>query len=488
MMFFYDTTYTKECTITEGSQEIMKLLKGNVTMTTYVNAIGKYNYMLPPSSINSNLKRYKQFRRFSPQIKIKYKYYFDVPESTRYEQLYDIYPEARSLEDFNRYMCRIFQIDTNIVMKPAEIRNVINLEPEYNRMVTHIVHESGKSTFLRVFDDIYVLPNEAEVSAAFKRIVSDIQKVAFIEGNGERSIYNTSDSHYEYFSSDKRFRSSLINNGFDICTHTLDKPVPEDISIVVLADPREKLDETENKNLQEFIDRGGNLLLTGEPHRLDVFNSIAEGFGVKALPGCIVRESKSVQADLILSQLTKPATKIFYKFVNMYYRGINVSMPTVSALEYTEDKGYKVTPLLTSDTIHTWIEHQTTDFVEDTVKFNPEKGDIKGTFTTALTLTRQVNDKEQRIVMFNDADCISNGEVFRNRTGLKIANNSFLEGIFYYLSGDEVPVNMFRPNPIDRSIRIGIAGFEIAKILIWWGIPVVIAIFGIILWIRRRGK
>ena len=487
-MFFYDTTHTKECTITEGSQEIMSLLKGNVTMTTYVNTIGRYNYMLPPRSINSDLKRYKQFRRFSPQIKIKYKYFYDTPESIRHEQLYDIKPDAKSLEDFNRYMSRIFKIDTNIVLRPIEIQNTIDLKPEYNRMVTHIVHESGKSTFLRVFDDSYVLPKEAEISAAFKRIVSDIQKVAFIEGHEERSIYNMSDSHYEYFSSDKRFRSSLINNGFDVCTHKLDNPIPDDISIIVLADPREKLNEIESQNLQKFIDRGGNLLITGEPHRIDIFNSLVENFGVKARPGLIVKDSKSVQADIILAKITKPATKMFYKFDNMYYYKTSVSMPKVAALEYTEDKGFKVMPLLTSDSDQTWLEYQTTDFVEDTVKYNPELGDIAGTFPTALSLSRQVNDKEQRIVVISDADCLSNAEIFNNRPGRRIANNVFLEGIFYYLSGDEVPVNMFRPRPIDYTIRIGMTGFEIAKIFILWGIPVIIAIFGTILWIRRRGK
>ena len=488
LMFFYDATETKQCTLSEGSQAVMKQLKGKVTMTTYVNTIGRYNYTLTPTAINSDLERYKQFRRFSPQIKIKHVFFYDTPESTRYEQLFDIWPEEKTIHDFARRMGQIYKIDSNITLKPYEIQNIIDLTPEYNRQVTHIVHENGKSTFLRVYDDLYVKPNEREIAAAFKRIVSELQKVAFIEGNGERSIYNTSDQHYEYFSSDKRFRSSLINQGFDVYTHQLEQPIPENISIVVVADPREMFSEVEMNHLREFIARGGNMLITGEPRRNNILNSIINELGVEALPGIVVRDSKAVQADQIMARLTKPAAQLYHKLGNMYNRKINVVMPGVSALKYTEDKGFKIEPLLTSDTDSTWIERQTVDFVEDTARFNPEKGDIPGTFPLALSLTRTVNNKVQRIIIMSDADCFSNGEVFRRRIGQRISNESFLDGVFYYLSGDEVPINMYRPEPSDYTIKIGTTGLGIAKIFIMWVIPALLAAAGIVIWIRRRGR
>lgn len=488
LMFFYDATETKECTLSEGSQAVMKQLKGKVTLTTYVNTIGRYNYTLTPTGINSDLERYKQFRRFSPQIKIKHVFFYDTPESTRYEQLFDIWPEEKTIHDFARRMGQIYKIDSNITLRPMEIQKIVDLTPEYNRQVTHIVHESGKSTFLRVFDDLYVKPNEQEIAAAFKRIVSELQKVAFIEGNGERSIYNTSDQHYEYFSSDKRFRSSLINQGFDVYTHNLEQPIPENISIVVIADPREMLDEVEMKHLRAFIARGGNMLITGEPRRNEIMNSIIGEFGVEALPGVVVRDSKMIQADQILARVTKSAGDIFHKVKTMHSREINVIMPGVAALKCNEDKGFKVKPLLTSDTDSTWIERQTVDFVDDTARFNPEKGDIPGTFPLALSLSRKVNEKEQRIVIMSDADCLCNGEIFRRRTGQKIANNNFLEGIFYYLSGDEVPINMYRPLPTDYTVKIRTAGLGIVKIFIMWIIPALLAVAGIVIWIRRRGR
>ncbi|MBR4999588.1 MAG: Gldg family protein, partial [Rikenellaceae bacterium] len=398
------------------------------------------------------------------------------------------WPEEKTIHDFARRMGQIYKIDSNITLRPMEIQKIVDLTPEYNRQVTHIVHESGKSTFLRVFDDLYVKPNEQEIAAAFKRIVSELQKVAFIEGNGERSIYNTSDQHYEYFSSDKRFRSSLINQGFDVYTHNLEQPIPENISIVVIADPREMLDEVEMKHLRAFIARGGNMLITGEPRRNEIMNSIIGEFGVEALPGVVVRDSKMIQADQILARVTKSAGDIFHKVKTMHSREINVIMPGVAALKCNEDKGFKVKPLLTSDTDSTWIERQTVDFVDDTARFNPEKGDIPGTFPLALSLSRKVNEKEQRIVIMSDADCFCNGEIFRRRTGQKIANNNFLEGIFYYLSGDEVPINMYRPLPTDYTVKIRTAGLGIVKIFIMWIIPALLAVAGIVIWIRRRGR
>jgi ABC-2 type transport system permease protein len=88
----------------------------------------------------------------------------------------------------------------------------------------------------------------------------------------------------------------------------------------------------------------------------------------------------------------------------------------------------------------------------------------------------------------SDADCFSNGEVFRRRIGQRISNESFLDGVFYYLSGDEVPINMYRPKPSDHTVKIGTTGLGIAKIFIMWVIPALLAAAGIVIWIRRRGR
>src|SRR5699024_5268385 len=110
------------------------------------------------------------------------------------------------------------------------------LSEEGFRHIKVIEHENGKQSILRVFDDPQRFPSEGEISVAFKRLVDTLPKVAFVEGHGEREFRRTGDRGYSRFSQERVFRYSLINQGFDIQQLSLDKPVPESIHILVIAD------------------------------------------------------------------------------------------------------------------------------------------------------------------------------------------------------------------------------------------------------------
>ena len=54
---------------------------------------------------------------------------------------------------------------------------------------------------------------------------------------------------------------------------------------------------------------------------------------------------------------------------------------------------------------------QTTDFVDDSVSLDVASGEVQQKYITSVALTRQVGEREQRIIILGDADCISNGEL-----------------------------------------------------------------------------
>ena len=85
-------------------------------------------------------------------------------------------------------------------------------------------------------------------------------------------------------------------------------------------------------------------------------------------------------------------------------------MPSASALTYGEDKGFKLTPLFETDSL-VWNELQTTDFVDDSVSLDVASGEVQQKYITSVALTRQVGEREQRIIILGDADCISNGGI-----------------------------------------------------------------------------
>ena len=115
---------------------------------------------------------------------------------------------------------------------------------------------------------MYKFPFETEITAAMKRLImNELPVVGFITGHGERSCYDATDRGYKTFAQEITFRYSLINQGFDFMNISLKKEIPDNVNIIVIAEPKEHFNKMELDNLYAYIDRGGNLMILGEPGR-----------------------------------------------------------------------------------------------------------------------------------------------------------------------------------------------------------------------------
>ena len=485
MKVYYDATATKMNTLTPNSQEIVKKLEGGMTITTYVNLLEESGtWYAAGYFLNPDMERFERYLRFKPDMKLRYVYYYDTCAN---EQLDKLYP-GRSLREKMLEVCKIHGLDTNKFLTPEEIRAMIDLSGEGNTFVRQIVRENGEKAWLRVYNDMQRFPSEREISAAFKRMVMKLPVVGFVTGHGERSYNHNKDRDYSSFANDKKFRYALMNQGFDVEYVTLDKPVREDIDIMVIAECREPFTEAENVILQRYIDRGGNLFVLGEPKRREVMNPLFAKFGFELMEGQLVKQDTNLQADVIISWPTKEANSIAYDFGTMYRNNFVIVSQGVSGLRQVENKGYKVTELFRSDTVGSWNELETTDFVDDTIRLNPSIGEVEQSYPTIVALTRDINGKEQRIILSGDADCISNGELMGGRQGIRASNFSIITGGFYWLSDNEVPIDVRRPTPPDRELYIGRAGFDVMKWSLVLALPALIVGSAILLWLRRKGR
>ena len=351
-----------------------------------------------------------------------------------------------------------------------------------------IVRENGEKAWLRIYNDMQRFPSEKEISAAFKRMVMDLPKVGFVEGHGERSYSGGKDRDYSAFANDKGFRYALENQGFDVAKVTMDQQVPEDINIIVISDMREWFTPEQEANLQQYIDRGGNLFILGEPKRRDVMNNLFAKFGYEMTTGVLVKRDTNLQADVILSYPTKEADSIACDFGAMRSRRMVITTPSTAGLEQIADKGYTVTNMFKTDTIGVWNELETTDFIDDTVRLNPAIGEVEKIYNTVVALSRKVGNKEQKIILTGDADCISNGEFGRRVPGVRTANFSLITGSFFWMSDNEVPIDVRRPALPDNKVYVEKTGSKVIKWSFMIILPLLLAGIGIFLWIRRKGR
>lgn len=483
LMACYDATRTKSNTLTPNSRDIVKEMKGGLTITAYVNLLDKYFWIGVPGRINEDLKMFKQYLRFKPEIKMKYVYYYDTVRNESLER------EFKGLDAKGRAMkvAELNDIDPGKVLAPSEIRKLIDLSSEGNRFVRLVERESGEKTFLRVFDDNMIFPYEMEISSAFKRLVAKVPKVGFVSGHGDRSIDTYRERDYSMFAAHKPFRYSLINQGFEVVSIRLTDKVGEDVDIMVIADMRTSFDEEEMRNLEDFVERGGNLLIVGEAGRQEVMNPLAEKFGLRFCPGRLVSPQENFPADLITAAATPEATELSYLLGLIHAYNSVVTMPGACGIDCSGVKDYKTFPLFKTSP-DTWNEMKTADFVNDTVRLNPEAGERLDSYVVGLALSRNNGEKMQKIAVLGDADCIANGELGRNRSGITALNYSLIQGIFSWLADGKVPIDVRRPSAPDNKLSVSESGAYRMKIVSMAVIPGIVLLLYLWIWIKRRSR
>ncbi|MEY8591799.1 Gldg family protein [Butyricimonas hominis] len=504
---YYDATHTKMNTLTPNSQEIISQLKGGLTITTYVNILDENNWVGFPENYNEDIRLFEQYTRFKPEIKMKYVLYYDTVKNDLLEQAYP----GMTYEEKARKVIERQKLNPRKILTPEKIRERIDLRTtEGNRTVRLLERESGEKTFLRLYNDATIHPTESEISAALKRMVmTDLPTIGFLTGHGERETDRPGDRNYCMFTHLPMLRQSLVNQGFDYQDVTLDREIPADINILVIAEMREAMTEAEKVNFDKYVARGGNLVVIGEPGRQEVMNPVLASFGVKLVDGFLIQpeeetEPQEIQADnmdlgpfagftapkqpidLILSKPTKEAQKLSYYFSYMIPHYVAV-MPTAAGLEYSTDKGFDVIPLFMSDST-CWNELEYTDIVDKEIVYNPAVGEVQKSYPLALALSRKMGAREQKIVVLGDADCLSDGELTRNRKPLWVANYTIIQASFFWLSDYKVPIDVRRPAAADRRINVSPAGAEILNYTLIGGLPGLLFILYMFIWLRRRGR
>ncbi|HMI03994.1 MAG TPA: Gldg family protein [Pedobacter sp.] len=483
MMVVFDVTRNKTNTLAKSSQEVIKRLgDSKLTISTFTNMLAQDFFLALPIGQKVDIDRYKRYLRFKPDIKVNYYYYYHKAENPFLDKRYPDLPDKQRYDSLKRIN------DWKFTAGPYEgLEKKADLESEDFHFVSLLESDNGQKTFLRVFDDLMRYPSETEITAAIKRMTMKLPVVGFLNGHGERSSNSMNERGYKRFAQDKRFRYALVNQGFDFKDVTLDKDIPNGIRILIVAEPRKPLSAKELGHLQQYINRGGNLILSGEPGQIANVNPIADFIGVQFLTGVLVNPLPDFTPDLMMMRPTPEARKFSYYLERQGENNLPLTMPGAAALDYKTDKGFDVLPLFRTDST-SWSELKTTNFIDDSLTCDPKIGEIKKSYPTVLALSRKVNGKEQKIMVTGDSDWLSNGELSMSRPRIMSSNYSLINAAFDWLSDGEVPIDTRRDPSLDTSLSIGEDAWAVFVYIFKWGLPIALIITSLIIWIRRRGK
>lgn len=507
---YYDATHSKLNTIKPNIQKILKEVSDStLEIVSYANVVDEMYYLDHPDAYNEIKTRWEPYLRYNHNVKISKVNYWDSALSNA--NLFLNYP-GKTLQQIAGLQAKRWGMELSEYKSPEEIRKEIDLRPELNRYVMQLKWK-GQRTWLRVFDDEGNWPAGAEIGAALNRLQQKkMPRIAFVTGDFQRNIYSPLPRDYKYLIDDILTRQSLVNQGFDAMSVDLESSdVPDSIDALVLADPKDLLPTTKAR-IMNYINNGGNLLITTEPGKQRIMNPLLSELGVKLMDGMLMQENKYAAPDASYG-IIMPLAGTFYKQLNdiQTEETVAVTTPTATPLQWTDSGAFTIRPLLRTPP-NAWVKAKPYDPVTmlearmDTagysaemakaskgaalrnviggvVTYSPEEGDTTGTFATALALSRTINSKEQHIVVIGDADLIST-KILSSSAGA--INTIFSTAVFSWLTGGHYPLDATMPKPTDNRVTVTVKDINRLKIGYQWIAPGILLALGAVILIRRK--
>lgn len=486
---YLDLTAGKQMTLSVPSQEVAKKITGKLKITTYVNLLGPNPSGLMPVFRNGDLESQSMYKRFVPGIENEYVYYYhDLVDTTMSMTRWNPnFKNVKNVDELAEKVALMSDFNLKDFKKPGEIDQLIDLKPEGYLQVRKLEY-NGKQTFLRFFmnDEYGQYPMEAEWIAALKRLAVEDPTILFLSGHNETGITDKNDRGYRDILSNKSRRRAMVNQGFAVDTINLDQQdLPAKVDILVIADPTLALSSRSLAKLKEYIDRGGNLLISTNPGRQAVINPVLSGLGVQVKPGMLVYPDKDLTQEKIAAVYAPQAKNVDRNVQLLQHAKRKVILDGASALAYDQSGSFEVQPLLQSPE-GGWNKVAPANPNNPALIFNAADGDEKGVFPVSLTLRRKVNGREQRIIVSGDADYISNVQFANVERIVKEEKQYSVDLLFRWLANGEFPFDANRPDAKDLNMNTTKEALSVISILLKYILPGIVVVIGAIILFKRR--
>jgi ABC-type uncharacterized transport system involved in gliding motility auxiliary subunit len=321
---------------------------------------------------------------------------------------------------------------------------------------------------------------ESDFTTGLLKLVNPSQKkIYFTTGHNERRIDAFDDRQYS------QLKTSLESDNYVVETLNLfaTGEVPADASVVVIADPRTPLFDEEKLAISLYLDRGGHLLLLGEPRSPVNLSELVSKWNISIGTDPVAEDARfTLGGDPLTPAIVRypvhkiteqlPATIFPFASAVMFPKGSDVP------------RGVTFTSLAETSA-NSWVE---TD--QNQVRFD-EGSETRGTVSVATAVEITINpasttdpdnkSPKARIVVVGDADFVSNA-AFR----LPVGNRDFFLNAANWVAESEELISI-RPKPNDQR-QVFLTGAQ--QNLVFFSttlfLPLIVAAGGVIVWWTRR--
>jgi len=355
------------------------------------------------------------------------------------------------------------------------------IDPDQNPLAARQAGITGDGKiYLQMGDqhEIVSYASEQEFTSALVRLMNPGQRIIyFMTGHGERDIQNAADTAYT------TAKASLEARNYTVQSLNLiaQNKIPDNATVIVIAGPTQPISATEQALLQDYVSKGGALVVMEEPAPLTQFGNSPDPLAAYLATDWGITFDNDIVIDTNTSQpLYGVAATYGTHPITEKLQGLVSFFPTSRSLSIASN-GPNQPVALISTLDSAWGE---TDFatLQDNGQVVFDQGlDVPGPLTLAVAASDTTAGSH--VVVFGDVDFASN--VFYSQ----YANGDILINVLDWAAGQEQLINLTSPSTISRTLALPNSFWLLIMAISFLCIlPGLVIAGGVISWLIRRSK
>ena len=357
---------------------------------------------------------------------------------------------------YQRYKPDIALAFIDPIKQPEEMRKV-NIQANGEMLVEY----GGRSEHLTV------LSEQALTSALLRLAHSKDKLLMYMDGHGERRLEGIANHDLG------EFGKKLRQNGFRLgsLNLALAQDVPRNASVLILTQPQVDLLPGEVDKLLRYIADGGNLLWLVDAEPLHGLERLAEKLRLLLTPGTVI--------DPAAEEMRAPATWALGAGYPPHAVTHNFNLitvfPSARAIGWEESAEWQHS-ILVEAAPRGWVSIRA---VQGKPKFNKDS-DVPGPVNIALALQRNINDREQRLVIVGSGGFLANaysGNGGNMDLGINMVN---------WLSNEEKLISTQPRETKDSAVNLSKTQLGVISASLLLVLPLLLVLVGGVMWWRRR--
>lgn len=323
--------------------------------------------------------------------------------------------------------------------------------------------------------------DEQSITSAILRLSDDDPRVVYFStGHGERDLESAQRAGSRLLAWHLRNKTGYV---LDTVNFGTSSALPEDVDVLVVASPRTPFPDKDVELLEQYLERGGRLLVLLDAGLPNPFPGLLANWGVEVSDNMVFDTENSFFGD----SATPLVSRYEPSLITRPLQGMNTFFPVAREVKPSDEMpdGVLVQPVVkTGDRSWAEVNLQDPQAYFDPAEDEPGPISLAVSVRSSLAAGRGAEAAKARLVVFGDSDFVSNAAL--SSTDADLGNAILFASAIDWLLEDDSLITLMPISTEKR--RVILAGRQMR----WIGyttilfVPLAVAFVGGVVWWRRR--